>query len=307
MRGEAEQGFLDALVDISDGELQVVPYWGASVLNGDETLNGVESGVADMGFININYYPNQLLLNSAFQLFPLGPETFNGKMSAYHTIYDEVAPLREEFAQYGQRIVYLYPYLPYAGVFNESVTSFDDFEGLRIRASSQWMLNLLADLDATPVSVPWSDTYQSLQSGAIDGVFTNYDSLSRTGMDAIAPNIFTTQRLWIGTPMVITINQNIWNSLSEQERSWFSEAAQQAEQVFGRYYANEFERIAEKQRDAGYTVTAASTEEVDRFAELPAIERNRELWIDSAEQAGAEEPGAILDQMKTLIDRAGDS
>ncbi|WP_251978338.1 TRAP transporter substrate-binding protein DctP [Salinicola avicenniae] len=306
LRGEAEQGFIDALASVSGGELKVVPYWGASVLKGDETLGGVKNGVADMGFINLNYYPNQLLLNGAFQLFPEGPGSYAGKMQAYHDIYDQVPALREEFSRQGQKIVYLYPYLPYAGVFNEPVTSFEDFEGLRIRASSQWVLNLLGGLGATPVSVPWSDTYQSLQSGAIDGVFTNYDSLSRTGMDEVAPNILTTQRLWVASPMVITLNQQKWASLSEQEKAWFQEAAAKAEQTFGDYYANEFDRISTQQQDAGYTVTAASEEDIERFASLPAVDDNRRIWIESAEEAGADHPGDIIEQMQTIIDASSE-
>ncbi|GHB11147.1 TRAP transporter substrate-binding protein DctP [Salinicola rhizosphaerae] len=306
LRGEAEKGFIDALNEVSGGELEVVPYWGASVLKGDETLNGVKSGVADMGFININYYPNQLLLNSAFQIFPEGPESYAGKMKAYHEIYDQVPQLADEFAKQGQHIVYLYPYLPYAGVFNEPVTSFDDFEGLRIRASSQWVLNLLGGLGATPVSVPWSDTYQSLQSGAIDGVFTNYDSLSRTGMDEVAPHILTTKRLWVAVPMIITINQQKWDAMSDEQKGWFKDAAAKAEKSFGEYYSSEFDRIVKQEKDAGYTVTAASQEDVDRFASLPAVKKNRDTWIDSAKQDGAADPSAIIEQMQSIIDSAGE-
>lgn len=302
LRGEAEKGFIDALTEVSGGELEVVPYWGASVLKGDETLGGVKNGVADMGFININYYPNQLLLNGAFQLFPEGPESYEGKMGAYHDIYDKVPQLGEEFTRQGQHIVYLYPYLPYAGVFNEPVTSFADFEGKRVRASSQWMLNLLGGLGATPVSVPWSDTYQSLQSGAIDGVFTNYDSLSRTGMDEVAPHILTTQRLWVAVPMIITINQQKWDAMSDEEKGWFEQAAKQAEKSFGEYYASEFDRIVQQEKDAGYTVTAATAEDVDHFASLPAVDANRQTWIDSAKDAGASDPASIIDQMQAIID-----
>lgn len=302
LRGAAEKGFLDALSEVSGGEIEVVPYWGASVMQGDEILGGVSNGVADMGYININYYPNRLLLNGAFQLFPEGPESYADIMSVYHSVYNQVPELSEEFANQSQRIIYIYPYLPYAGVFREPVTSFDDFQGKRVRASSQWMLNLLGDLGATPVSVPWSDTYQSLQSGAIDGVFTNYDSLNRTGMDEVAPNVLTSRRLWLAVPMILTINQSKWDAMSEEMQAWFEQAATQAEATFGEYYANEFDRVVQVQEDAGYTVTAASAGDIDRFVSLPAVESNRQTWIQSVEEAGAENPAQIIEMMKAIID-----
>ena len=304
LRGAAEQGFLDALVEVSNGEITVVPYWGASVMQGDEILGGVSNGVADMGYININYYPNRLLLNGAFQLFPEGPESYADIISVYHTIYDQVPELSEEFANQGQRIIYIYPYLPYAGVFREPVTTIDDFRGKRVRASSQWMLNMLGDLGATPVSVPWSDTYQALQSGAIDGVFTNYDSLNRAGMDEVAPNILTSRRLWLAVPMILTVNQRKWDAMSAEMQGWFEQAAIQAGEVFGEYYENEFDRIVQVQEEAGYTVTAASDDDIKKFVSLPAVESNRQTWIQSAEDAGAENAVEIIERMKAIIGEA---
>jgi TRAP-type C4-dicarboxylate transport system substrate-binding protein len=287
---------------VSEGELEVVPYWGASVLKGDEMLNGVKNGIVDMGYININYYPNRLLLNGAFQLFPKGPDNYTGQMEVYHEIYDQVPELRGEFSNQGQHIVYIYPYLPYAGFFREPVTSLSNFKDKRVRASSQWMLNMLDGLGATPVSVPWSDTYQSLQSGAIDGVFTNYDSLSRAGMDEVAPHILTAQRLWLATPMILTINQQKWDAMSDEEKGWFEKAAAQAEETFGEYYASEFKRIVEEEKAAGYTVTAATSEDIDHFVSLPIVADNRRTWIDNAKKAGASDPASIIDQMQRIID-----
>lgn len=304
LRGAAEKGFIDTLNEVSGGEIEVVPYWGSSVMKGDEILGGVKNGVTDMGYINMNYYPNQLLLNSAFQIFPEGPDNYADIMSTYHSIYEQIPELRDEFDKQGQHIVYMYPYLPYAGVFRDPVTSLDDFEDKRIRAPSQWVLSLLGSAGATPVSVPWNDTYQSLQSGAIDGVFTNYDSLSRMGMDEIAPNILTTRRLWLAVPMIITINQSKWDAMSEETQGWFEQAAVRAEKTFGEYYANEFDRIVNAQKAAGYTVTAATDEDIDKFVSLPAVKDNRETWIQSSKSAGIENPERIIEKMEVVIDNA---
>ncbi len=163
------------------------------------------------------------------------------------------------------------------------------------------MLNLLSDLGATPVSVPWSDTYQSLQSGAIDGVFTNYDSLNRTGMDEVAPNILTSRRLWLAVPMILTVNQRKWDAMSEEMQGWFEQAAAQVEKTFGEYYSNEFDRIVRAQEDAGYTVTAASADDIEQFVSLPAVESNCQTWIQSAEGLGANNPTQIIEKIEAII------
>ncbi|MFM2476059.1 TRAP transporter substrate-binding protein DctP [Celerinatantimonas sp. MCCC 1A17872] len=301
LRGEAEKGFVDTLEKVSHGEIKVVPYWGGSLLKGNEILDGVKNGVADMGFVNINYYPTRLLLNSAFQLFPEGPEDFNTKMKLYNEIYKQIPQLNQEFAAQGQKIIYSYTYLPYAFISRDTLKTTADIKGKRIRASSRWLLNILDGMGATPVSVPWSDTYQALQSGTIDGVMTNYDSLHRVGMDQIAPNILTTKKLWVAVPILITINQSKWDQLSPKMKGYFNEARKVATQKFGQYYNKSFNKIVYLEKKAGYHVNAATPAEINAIVTSPAIKKNRDLWLKDAKQKNAKNPEQILDKMGALI------
>ncbi|WP_161157627.1 TRAP transporter substrate-binding protein DctP [Vibrio eleionomae] len=304
LRGEAEKGFIDRLEKVSNGNIKIVPYWGGSLLKGNEVLDGVKNGIADIGFININYYPTRLLLNSAFQLFPEGPVSFDGKMELYKEIYKKIPQLNQEFAAQGQKIIYTYAYLPYAFISRDTLNSTDDLKDKRIRASSRWLLNIIKDMQATPVSIPWSDTYQALDSGTIDGVVTNYDSMHRIGMDQIAPNILTTQKLWAAVPVLLTMNLDKWNSLSPEMQGYFNQAQQQASIDFGHYYENLFNTIVKLEKKAGYHVKAATTEEIQQFVELPAIKENKQLWLEQAKQKHAKAPEAMLDKMEEVIDNA---
>lgn len=306
LRGAAEEGFVKTLEQVSDGNIQVIPYWGGSLLKGNEVLDGVKNGIADMGFININYYPTRLLLNSAFQLFPEGPVDYNTKMDLYSRIYEQLPQLDEEFAKQGQKIIYSYTYLPYAFISRDSISSIDDLKDKRIRASSRWLLNLLKGMDATPVSVPWSDTYQALQSGTIDGVMTNYDSLHRVGMDEVAPNILATRELWVAVPVLITMNLNKWNALSPEMKGYFDKAREQATKRFGEYYSTSFDSIMKTEKDAGYNVTIAKRDEIDRIIGLKAVEDNRNIWLEKAKEKGVTDSAEMLKKMSTLINASLD-
>ena len=70
LRGVAEKMFVDEIEKQTNGEVKVRAFWGESLLKGKEILKGVQDGVADMGHVNINYYPKRLLLNSGIMLFP---------------------------------------------------------------------------------------------------------------------------------------------------------------------------------------------------------------------------------------------
>lgn len=304
LRGLAETIFLEELAAQSDGEIEVVPYWGSSLMDGREILGGVRDGVADMGFVNINYYPNRLLLNSAFMLFPRGPVSYEDRMSVFRSTYEEIPELADELAEEGVKLVYLYGVMPFAGTFTKDVSSLEGFAGLRMRASSRWYLNLLDAVGATPVSVPWSECYQALQTGAIDSVFTNLDGIHRASLDEVAPNVFIMEQLWVPTPFLITINEAKWESLSDAEKEAFAKAWESAEAKFAERYGTLFDEVVSAQKDAGYNVSFASDEEAATFASLPAVETNRETWLTEAKDAGAEAPEATLEKLETLISKS---
>ncbi|WP_422073561.1 TRAP transporter substrate-binding protein [Tranquillimonas rosea] len=304
MRGEAETMFIEELEKASDGDIAVVPYWGASLMEGAEIMGGVRDGVADMGFVNINYYPNQLLLNSAYNLFPKGPAEYENIAWAFDQMYERIPELDEEFADQNQRIVYKYGVTPYAGVFKSPVETLDDMEGLRVRAASRWYLNLLEGAGATPVSMPWGDLYQGLQTGSIDGVFTNIDGIHRASLDEAAPNVYFMPDLWLAIPFIITINEDKWQSLSAEQQEAFATAAENAGERFADVWDGTIDRILQEQEEAGYNIVTASDEAVETFAGLPEVETNQEMWSEEASAAGAEDPAAILSQFDEVISEA---
>ena len=79
--------------------------------------------------------------------------------------------------------------LPGAFTGKNPLTSLDDIEGDKWRAGDKWGLRFLENAGAVPVSVPWGDVYMALQTGVIDGCFTNYDGLHLMKFDEVAIRI----------------------------------------------------------------------------------------------------------------------
>ncbi|KIX14458.1 TRAP transporter substrate-binding protein [Dethiosulfatarculus sandiegensis] len=201
LRGEAEKMFLDEIEKQTNGKVKVRPYWGQSLLKGKEILKGIKDGVVDMGHINVNYYPKRLTLNSAVILVQQGPVKYENKMWVYDNIFREVPALTQEYAKFKQQIIYNYSVLPVGVCFTQPVKSLADFKGKRVRAASRWSLAMLKGPGATPVSIPWGDCYMALQTNAVEGVYTNYDSINRSKLDEVAPNVFVMREIWVSTPL----------------------------------------------------------------------------------------------------------
>jgi len=300
LRGEGVNVFVEEIEKHTNGQVKVNVYWGSSLLKGKEILNGVATGIVDMGYINANYYPKQLLLHSAFPLIPVGPTSFVNKNWVY-TECTNIDALKKEMDAQNQKVIYINAVLPLTICSTKPMTGFDDLSGQRIRSSSRWLLAELEDVGAVPVSVPWGDCYMALQTGTIDGVFTNLDGIHRTKLDEPANQIFACKELWAATPFMYTINTNKWNSLSKEIQDGILAGSQAAVERFGEIYEKEWEKTIAEQREQGCTVTIASKEDIKQWVSIPSIPKLREQWIKEAEEAGAENPAQVMKDIQAII------
>lgn len=286
----------------TEGRVTLEVYWQGSLLKGKEILNGVKTGLVDMGYVLPAYYPHQLFLNNAFALFPQGPTRFANLSRAISSCYESIPLFREEFAKWNQKVLFMRFMLPMALCSTRPFTSMEDLGGLRVRASSANYLKALKAAGATPVSVPWSDCYMALQTGTLDAVFTNYDGIFATRLDEPARHILTARELWVPMPIFVTINQRKWDSLSEEIRDGLLAANDAIIDRFSELFSLEWERIVLSQRERGCTVTEASQEDIGMWTGLPAWQDLKDQWIVDAGEMGIDDAGEILSRMREIID-----
>jgi len=302
LRGNGVKLFLEEVEKHTNGKVQIDVYWGESLLKAKEILKGVKEGVVDMGFINPNYYPKQLLVNGSFAIYPRGPKKFSNVIKLWKRCFEEIPEFNQELQLMNQKTIYINGVLPYAVVSTKPFTSFEDFRGKRIRSSSRWTLDMLEGAGAIPVSVPWGDCYMALQTGTIEGVITNIDGEHRTKLDEAAPNIFTIREMWSSTPMLYTINIDKWNSLPPDIQSQLLEAGRSASLRFSEIHNAEWGRVVNEQKELGYTIASASPEDIEKWMAMPVIDRVKEEWSKEAKEKGIENAKQIVDQISKIID-----
>lgn len=302
LRGIAEKMFVDEIERLSDGRLKVRAYWGQSLLKGKEILKGVKNGVCDMGHVNINYYPNRLVKNSALTLFQSGPVGYENKMWIYDTMFDTIPELTAEIESYNQKVVYKYSVLPYAGTFTAPVNTIEDFKGLRVRAASRWTLSVLGGTGATPVSIPWGDCYMALETNAIEGVFTNLDAIHRTKLDEVGSNILIFKELWLPTPYLITMNMKKWKKLPKDLQGVIEKAAQNSQEKFAALSRGMFDEIVAAQKKSGYKVAFAQKTDIEKWMNLKEVQENKTKWIEEVNEAtGTTDAASILSKVEKIV------
>lgn len=102
-----------------------------------------------------------------------------------------------------------------------------DMQGLKMRVpGSNVHVNLLKYIGADPLTMNQSEVYTSMQQGTIDACENTLDLLFTQNTLEVAKYI----SLWNYSydPIYFSVSQELWGSLSDEEKQMFQEAAEEA-------------------------------------------------------------------------------
>lgn len=161
------------------------------------------------------------------------------------------------------------PYKREALVAAVPIRSVEDLQGVKIRSPEGLAAAVFERAGATPVNIPFSEVYTSLQQGVVDAADASaYVNNDASGLHDIAkypiyPGIHSM------SSQQFTLNRESWNSLSEEDQEalsqWFydafndlAQAVQEQDEIL----------VARDSQGGDITVIDWSQEERDEFREI---------------------------------------
>lgn len=284
----------------TDGTVKIQDFWGGALMGSKEILKGIGDGVSQMGFVYPGHYPGQLPAHTILKLFPRGPSTFENMVWFYRKIYEEVPEFKAELEKANVKVILFTAGLPGAFCGKNPLASIDDVSGDKWRAGDKWGLRFLENAGAVPVSVPWGDVYMALQTGAIDGCFTNYDGLHLMKFDEVASNLLVSKSLWYGMPFLHLIQLDYFNGLPAEVQEGILKASEIAEQQFANTYDKAFDQVMSEQKASGYTVTELSESDIAKWENADELTKLQAVWVEEAEKAGLPTAASVMEKVKAI-------
>ena len=127
-----------------------------------------------------------------------------------------------------------------------------DVKGMKVRVMSNDLYSgMIKALDGNPSPMAFSEVYQSLKTGVVDGAENNWPSYESTGHFEVAKYYSNSQHLII--PEIVCINADVYNKLSAADQKILKEAAEESA-VLQRKLWKEREKASEKKVIAGGVV-----------------------------------------------------
>lgn len=136
---------------------------------------------------------------------------------------------------------------------NKPITHPDDLAGLKIRvmpsATAVEMIRALGG-SATPIS--WGELYTALQSGVVDGAENNPPSLYTSHHYEVCKYYSLDEHTII--PDVVVISKKVWAKLSNQQKKWIQQAANESAIVERKLWAESELKSLEEVQKAGVKI-----------------------------------------------------
>jgi tripartite ATP-independent transporter DctP family solute receptor len=133
------------------------------------------------------------------------------------------------------------------------IRSIADLKGLRIRVQqSQLMSDMIRALGAEPIELPYGQVRTGLATKLIDGAENNWPSFVTTDHYKYA-GFYTLTEHTMG-PEVLVMSRKAWESLSEEDRKIFREAALKSSRFMREMWRDLETKSRRQAEDAGVTI-----------------------------------------------------
>ncbi|MGH2316405.1 TRAP transporter substrate-binding protein [Planococcus sp. SE5232] len=158
----------------------------------------------------------------------------------------------------------------------------EDMAGLKIRVqNSELSIAVVEALGASATPMEYGEVYSSLQTGVIDGAENNFPSYYTSNHFEVAP--YYTVNGYTGTPEVVIASQKVWDTLSDEDKELFREAAMESVEVQREAWAELTEESREAVVEAGSELVEIDDITPWREAVQPVYDQYEEQygeWID---------------------------
>lgn len=170
-----------------------------------------------------------------------------------------------------------------------------DMEGMKIRTQQIPLhVEMVKALGASPTPIAWAELYSALQTGVVDGQENAPYTMLMANLQEVQ-KYYTLDHHLVNMPL-ITINEDFWQSLSDEDRKAFEEASANATfAMLGVITAKESQDLA-KIRDAGVEIYQPTAEEFQQFVDAAQAPVAKLL----SEEIGQE----IIDELKAAVAKA---
>ena len=272
---------------LTKGKVKITLYPGGALGKPREQWDLALGGIADISFVIPAFTAGRFPLTTVFDLPLVSGGSSKVTTAVAQDIYKDY--LKKEFKD--AKVLFMFSSDPITiHTSKKQIKSIDDLKGLKIRSAGAIQSATIKQLGGSPVSMPITEVYTSLEKGVLDGVLTAF-----TAMRSFRIYDVTKYSLDMGftcMPMIVVMNLKKWNSLSPEIQNVFDGLFRNYSFEAAGEYDNDVAKSKKYGRDNGQIIVPISNDEFAKWKE--SVSPLRSKWVKDMKKKGL--PGQeILD------------
>lgn len=295
---ELQQQWADSVSEKTDGEITIDLLPVDSIVAHNETQDAIAAGILDGHVTDTSYFAGK---DAAFGLIanPVGAWSDPEEMFTFMEEGGGKELMNELLNPYGLQFIGATTPGLEAFVSDVPLDGVDDLQGLKMRAPEGLVQQVFAAAGASPVNLPGSEVFTSLDKGVIDAAdYSVFSTNQAQGLHDVAKH--PVYPGFHSMPLVeISMNKAKWDALSDENKAALTESVQEfsRNQVAALKKADEA-AVEEAKSNPDITVHDWSDEERAKFREIATGE-----WEKVA--AKSENAQKVYDTLTAYLQEAG--
>ncbi|WP_410218453.1 TRAP transporter substrate-binding protein DctP [Paracoccus sp. (in: a-proteobacteria)] len=269
--------FADELDRISGGEMKVEVFDSAQLFKGQEVPQAISSGAIDLGIVLADEYAGSVPAAGIFSVAFMFPD-FRTLAKAADREGEFRKTFDEMLLQAGSKVLWWQDYGPVQMLSKGGpVANPSDMEGKMVRATGKPTGDLIEAVGGSAVVVGGSEQFVAYQRGVVDIGMSGTTAVKSRALYEVMDHVTMTNHGL--AEFLAVMNPRLWDSLSEQEQAWVTEASISAEEKLRAETEAENVEAAQWLSENGHaTVVELTPEQLAAWQEAakPAVELFRQ-------------------------------
>ncbi|MCQ8782396.1 TRAP transporter substrate-binding protein [Mangrovibrevibacter kandeliae] len=293
-----QQEWAKHLSEVSNGRINVEMLPVGSIVEYNETLDAVGSGILDGHITDSSYFTGK---DPGFALIgnPVGAYSTPEELRAFFDDGGGTKLYNEILNPYGVQFIGPAAQTAEAIPSKIPIDGVADLKGVKIRAPEGMVQSAFAAAGAAPVNLPQSEVFTSLDKGVIDAA----DATTLATNDSMGLNDVAKNPIWPGFHSLplneVSINKAKWDAMSDEDRQMLTDSVKWYADHLAERVRSRDEEVAEKLRQRGdVTIHSWSEEEKKKFRQI-----GQEQWKTYAERS--ENAQKVYDTLTAYLKKEG--
>ncbi|MEK4131111.1 TRAP transporter substrate-binding protein DctP [Solibacillus sp. FSL W8-0474] len=301
---------LEEIKELSGDKLDYTLFTSGELVATREELDALNSGTIDVAIpLHPIYDPERFPL-SEITMLPILESDVQIATEAFNNLFkdDVVLTNGKTYEEYvyvdkGIKVFPMVSTFPYViSTTKSEINSLDDLKGLKLRSGARVHDLFTKNIGASPISLPFTDLYDGLSKGTLDGALLAVPDWTSYGLEKLFN--YTIEGLNLGHYSALTtMTMKTWDSLPSEVQSAFEEATQNQLQAGVDNWIKVNENVRETSTGKYVNVSELEPELQTKLED--AIAKTWTDWIKTVEAAGHPAKEAAIIWRDLIVEAGG--